>query len=60
MTAVAVRTEDQSRLRDQYQVLLELDGCLIDMAPFAAELDDGKPDRWCRFFSYTDHAAVIR
>ena len=59
MTAtVAVGTEDQSRLRERHQVLVDLDGCLIDMAPFAAELDD-EPDRWVRFFSHTAHAKPV-
>ncbi len=41
-----------------YQVLIDFDGVLIDMAPFAYELE-GKPKRWGRFFGHTREAKPV-
>ncbi len=42
-----------------YQVLLDLDGVLIDMAPFAYELDGPKFGKWGRFFAHTPEAQPV-
>lgn len=58
MTATLERTQDGSLLRTNHQVVVDLDGCILSMADFAAELDD-KPDRWARFFSHTPDAEPV-
>lgn len=40
-------------------MLLDFDGLLIDMEPFAHELEDGQPRRWNRFFAHTADAAPV-
>jgi hypothetical protein len=54
-TAALERPQAESPLRARYQLVIDLDGTLIDMEPFAAELD-GERDQWCRFFDNTANA----
>lgn len=58
VSVVAAMTN--ARVCDRFQVLLDFDGLLIDMEPFAFEL--GTPpgrDRWSRFLAHTAEAAPI-
>ena len=48
-----------TRASDRFQVLLDLDGLLIDMEPFAFELGTGGRDRWSRFLAHTSEAAPV-
>lgn len=43
----------------KYGVMIDFDGVLIDMAPFAYELDEEQPRRWHRFFAHTDEATPL-
>lgn len=43
----------------KYGLLLDFDGLLIDMEPFAYELEDGQPLRWRRFLAHTAQAATV-
>jgi hypothetical protein len=42
-----------------YEVVLDLDGLLIDMSPFQSVLEEDQPRRWQRFFDRTCDAAAI-
>lgn len=42
-----------------FQVLLDFDGLLIDMEPFAFELGTSGRDRWSRFLAHTAEAAPV-
>lgn len=46
-------------VKRMYGLLLDFDGLLIDMAPFAHELEDGEPRRWHRFLAHTTEAAPV-
>lgn len=46
-------------VKRKYGLLLDFDGLLIDMEPFAHELEDGQPRRWNRFFAHTADAAPV-
>ncbi|MCF6390629.1 hypothetical protein L2K20_26980 [Mycobacterium sp. MBM] len=48
-----------ARVCDRFQVLLDFDGLLIDMEPFAFELGTSGRDRWSRFLAHTAEAAPI-
>ena len=48
-----------TRVCDRFQVLLDFDGLLIDMEPFAFELGSPGRDRWSRFLAHTAEAAPI-
>ena len=48
-----------ARVCDRFQVLLDFDGLLIDMEPFALELGTSGRDRWSRFLAHTAEAAPI-
>lgn len=46
-----------ARSSNRFQVLLDFDGLLIDMEPFAVELGSAGRDRWSRFVAHTAAAA---
>lgn len=57
VSVVAAMTN--TRVCDRFQVLLDFDGLLIDMEPFAFELGSSGRDRWSRFLAHTAEAAPI-
>ena len=57
VSVVAAMTN--ARVCDRFQVLLDFDGLLIDMEPFALELGTSGRDRWSRFLAHTAEAAPI-
>lgn len=48
-----------ARASNRFQVLLDFDGLLIDMEPFAVELGTAARDRWSRFLAHTAAAAAV-
>lgn len=48
-----------ARVCDRFQVLLDFDGLLIDMEPFAFELGTSGRDRWSRFLAHTAEASPV-
>jgi hypothetical protein len=48
-----------SNVRRKYAVMVDFDGLLIDMSPYAHELDDPQPRKWHRFLAHTPTAPPI-
>lgn len=42
-----------------HQLLIDLDGCLCDMSPFAGELTADDREKWFRFFGHTPDAEPV-
>ncbi|MGO9159075.1 hypothetical protein [Mycobacterium sp.] len=45
--------------RYDHQILVDFDGLLCDMSPFADELHTSERNRWARFFGHTVKASPI-